>query len=453
MYLKIVFKLTLILVFSGLTGSLSAQSTRFWGSAVNGPWQGTGNQWNVVPGENDYARFGNNAYDEGAAFTVNLTQNTTNAYMRLDGSNFFTLTLNLNGFNYTAATVSTTGTSMTVVGRDSGNNNALVVTGGGTFQIESGLQVARVAGSTGHVTVTGAGTVLSTGNLATTQIGTGTGTLEILNGAVYQSLGAVRVGWNASGRGTVVVDNGTWTASGGELNIGTGASGAQGSLTVRNGGVVRNTATGTNGHINFAATSGTTATAMITGEGSELIGGGISIGGRIGNTGGTAQINVRDGAKVGGGTLRMFSEGTLSIDGGTASFTSLGLDTLAVAGNIDLVLNGESSPLIEVSQNAWLDADDLFLSLSLGDGVTYQLNDEIQLLQYGGSLAGSFSNITEGDKIALGDYEFEFSYQLSSGADTFVGLTVTAIPEPAVWMLSLAGIVLLMVIRKRGGRI
>lgn len=453
MHLKSLFYLTLVLGVSGLAGSLFGQvSTRSWANAVDGPWDGTGNQWNNVPNnDNTVARFYSNNYAPDSAFTVHLTQNVINAYMRIDGNDFFTVTLNLNGFNYTAATGAGQGNAVTMIGRDAGDNNALILTGGGTFHTASALNIARAGSSTGHLTVTGTGTILSTGSIAETRIGTGTGTLEILNGGAYNSAGAVRVGYDGSGNGTVLVDNGTWTANGGEVHFGTRASGAQGFLTVRNGGVVQNIAEGTNGHINFAGVGGSSATALVTGEGSQLTGSGITIGGRGATAAGTALMTVSDGGSLSASTLRIHSGGTLVIDGGSASFTNIGTATLSVTGNIQLVLNGESAPLISVSQNARLDATDvtgLLLGLSLGEGVSYSLNDEIQLLRYG-TLTGGFSNFEEGEVFSIGDYEFQFSYNMTSGANSFVGLTVTAVPEPGTLVLGMGVVVLLFVTRRK----
>lgn len=449
MHLKSLFYLTLILGISGLSGSLFGQSTRPWQNAVDGPWDGSGNQWNNVPNnDNTVARFFGDNYAPDSAFTVHLTQNVINAYMRIDGNNFFTVTLNLNGFNYTAASEAAQGTGVTMIGRDAGNNNALVLTGGGTFHTASALNIARVGSSTGHLTVTGAGTILSTGSIAETRIGTGTGTLEILNGGAYNSAGAVRVGFNGLGHGTVLVDNGTWTANGGEVHFGTGASGAQGFLTVRNGGVVQNIMGGTNGHINFAGVGGSSATALITGTGSQLTGSGITIGGRGDTAAGTAIMTVSDGGSISANTFRMHSGGTLVIDGGSASFTNIGTETLSVTGNIQLVLNGESAPLISVSSNARLDETSLMLDLSLGEEASYALNDEIELLRYG-TLTGGFSNFEEGEVFSIGDYEFQFSYNMTSGSNTFAGLTVTAVPEPGVLVLGMGMAVLLFVTRRK----
>jgi len=426
----------------GLFGiaTASGQSTRIWQLGTSAPFSGVGNGWNTVPVAGDVARFGRTGLDQypvNSAFTVNLVGNVTNGYIRLNQVNAFTMTLDLAGYTY-EATSNGGSTSGSVVGRDTGDTNTLILTSsaaGGAFT-SNGLYVGRIADTVGVVSVQGGNTTM---NLNTTiaQIGmAGVGTLEIKDGAKLNSTAEVQAGTGVSGQGTILIDGtgSKWTTNS-EVRISASSTSA-GFLTVTNGGVLENTATGSNGNINFATVAGSTATVLVEDGGQIIAGGSLNIGGRLTTTGGTANVTVGQGGSLQAAALRIYSGGTLLIDGGIASATNLLGSTVpaGMSGEIALTLYN-TNPLITIASTVTLDSSLSNLTLSLGTGASYAVNDEIFLIRYG-TLNGTFSNYTEGQTFQLGNYDVQFSYALSSGGNNFIGLTVlSVIPEPSTGLL------------------
>lgn len=414
----------------------SLATERSWVQPQNGPFDGVGHQWNVVPGVNDIARF--NGYVTDSAFTVTLTQNVSNQYIRVGGANPFEVTLNLAGHTYTASL------DGSVVGDEAGNtNNTLKLTGGGTFNAQD-FNIGRLANSSGKLVLAGS-THFRTLGATEVRVGNyGSGVLEITDGAQYTSEQNVRVGRRATGEGTVLVTgkNSQWNAAK-EIFIGSSDAGAKGTLTIEAGGKVTTTGVGTNGAIAFAQVAGTKATGLITGTGSELSSGGtLAIGGSRSGAGGQAEITVADrGVLKVGSTLLIYSGGTLKLDGGTATARDIGSDTNAIAGTIALNLqtSSTSTSFLSASRDLFLDASTAKLTLTLADGVSFAEGDVIHLIDYKGTLTGTFSNYSEGQLVSLGDTQFSFSYAMGVDGNRFVGLA--AIPEPgSVGLLLMGGV-------------
>ena len=392
-------------------------SDRLWTNAVSGPFSGTGNQWNTVPGTGDTANFNVGGTD----FTVTLVGHVTNQYMRINGSSAFTLTLDLAGYNYTTTQGGGGAGDTTSIARSGGDNNTLNIQGGGKFT-SYGFIISANATATGKVAVSGTGTELSV-NSSDTVVGyAGTGTLEIKNKAKFTSDSVVALGRAASSVGTLLINDATWTANN-EARIGYNNTNSTGHLIVTNGGKVSFTGTsGSTGYLSFGDTG--TATGLITGAGSEISTKSIiAIGGRGNTVGGSADVTVEDGGKlITTNALNIFSNGSLSVEDALVSAGTLGNSSASVAGEISLTLSG-LDPLMEISGNVYLDGSAATLDLSLQTGASYSANDVIRLIEYGGTLSGTFSNYTEGQIFKLDDYDFQFGYALTNGSDTFIGLT------------------------------
>lgn len=398
----------------------SHAATRQWGTAQSGPFDGAGNQWNVLPGSGDIARF--SGYADSSAFTVTLTQDVINQYIRLDGAGSFAVTLDLAGHTYTA---STTGS---VVGRDGGDRNTLIVKGGGTFTAID-FTVGNAATSSGTLAISN-GSNLQTSD--ETVIGnSGTGLLKIIDGGSYTSTGIVRVGKRDGGSGSVTISgSGSQWSAAKEVFFGS-ASGANGSLTIEMGAKMATTTPGTDGSINFAQAAGSTVNALVTGEGSELSSSsGINIGGARSGPGGEAHVTVADQAILKAvSALNIDATGTLTLAGGTATARDIGTSDRQVKGAITLEVGNPSSlASLRASRDIFLDATSAKLILTLPDGATFADGDLIRLIDYKGTLTGTFSNYSEGQILALGDYQFAFSYVMGGDSDHFIGLR--AIPEP-----------------------
>lgn len=422
--------LLVCLLLSGALAQTSIAATRNWTSPADGPFDGSGHLWNTVPGANDVARFAD--YAAGSAFTVRLTQNTSNQYIRLDGNGPFEVTLDLNGFTYQTTG---DGSNDNVIGRNSQNQNALVVTGGGTFSAQ-GLVVGSAAQSNARLTLKGHTTLTTASE---TLIGnSGSGRLEILEGSVYESATTVRVARRDSAVGSVLVSGGGQWKAAGEIFF-AGAAGARSDLTIESGGQLATTSQGTNGAINLGQVAETTTTVLVTGEGSRLSSSGaLNLGGSRSGAGGTTTLTVSDEGTVSATTtLMLYSKATLTIEEGKVTTRDFGTATEGVSGTINLTLGSSAEPaLLSASRDVFLASGTL--NLLLGEGIDYNLDDVIRLIGYSGTLSGTFSNLEEGQLLSLGDRQFIFSYAMGAPGASFIGLTV--IPEPRAAVMALVGL-------------
>ncbi len=421
------------LSLAGMLATTSA-STRVWQNAVDGNFSDV-TKWNALPGTGDVAAFtGNPAYPASSSFTVTLTAYVTNQWMRVDGDGPFAMTLNLAGRNYTA-TDFTSITDSTVVARGGNDNNTLRIEGGGVFS-SNGFNIATNATAVGGVTVTGVGTELSVATNDLNIGSSGSGTLNLTNKGKLTTSSIARIGRGNGSVGAVNISDATWAASH-EVQFGSFNAGSSGSLTVNSGGKVSLTTAGQNGWLSFGALG--SASAVISGVGSEVSAASIvAIGGRGNSVGGNADVAVENGGKLSTtGVLQLFSTGSLSVEDALVSAASLGTVSTLAAGELSLTLSG-TGPLVDLSGDVYLDGGASVLALSLQTGASYALNDVIHLIDYGGSLTGTFSNFTEGELFDLGDYQFQFSYEMGTGGDHFIGLTVVPEPSTGVFLLGAA---------------
>ncbi len=435
--------------------SAVAQSTRRWGSAIDGPFSGAGNQWNVVPGVSDVARFSN--YDANAAFTVTFGGNVTNSYFRVDAdgdfaSNPFTVTLDLAGYTYTLGSA----TDPNVIARNADNNASVHLTGHGTVNAIH-TTIGNLATSTGKLTLSGSTKLITSGS---TQIGAyGSGTLEITDASRVESSTLTYVGRRENSTGNVLITgaDSTWSTTRSIL-FGFGANSTS-SLKIENGGRLENTSTGSNGSIDFGTAAGSNILVDIKGVGSTLsTGGSLYVGGgRTTGAAGQAQITLEEGGALSvSAALYLYKQGTLTVKDTQSRITvrNLGLveggDAPVIAaatGTISLTLgaSGEAA-FIRASQGVYLDSAESILTLTLGEGVDYEANDIVRLISYG-TLSGTFSNYTQGQLVTLGTQQFLFSYTMGGASDQFIGLT--AVPEPSTAMLGLFGLVGAAMLHKR----
>ncbi len=414
----------------------SAAEAKNWGAAESGTFDGLDNQWNGVPGSTDSAIF--SGYTAPLSqFTVTLTKDVVNLYIRLDGANPFDLTLDLAGYNYTAS-----GSDGAIAHSANMNGNKLIVKGGGAFNVGT-FVVGRGTNSSGTLVLQGESTMETSGDL---WVGSsGTGVFEITGGSKFNSLGQVRVGRMTAVSGKVLVSGiGSELTGAKEIFFASNQSGAAAELTVEGGGKVATTGSGTDGTIFFAATAGSTATVLITGENSRVFSsaGGMAIGGTRTDARGTAEVTVSDqGTLEAATTLFLYATSSLTVDGGTVLAKSFGTSTNGVGGEIILTLAGsaKTTASVRISQDLFLDASTSKLTLTLANGVAFTEEDVIHLIDYKGALTGTFSNYSEGQIVTLGDTQFSFSYTMGVEGNRFIGLA--AIPEPgSVGLLLMGGV-------------
>ena len=237
-----------------------------------------------------------------------------------------------NQYGYIGREFESTGeATVTDSGSQWNNSNDLYVgdSGSGTLNVESGGVVANIngyiagsllsaAGSTGVATVTGLGSQWN--NSAWLYVGfRGTGTLYVTDGGAVSNVAMGQLGIVAGSTGTAKV-NGAGSQWNSGMNLYVGLAGS-GTLNVMAGGVVTNRG----GSIGYGSSS--TGTAMVTGSGSQWNNSGsLSVGGSRSRSGGDGTLNLYDSGLVTvADTTKLWSTGTISLDGGTLDTGTLDL--------------------------------------------------------------------------------------------------------------------------------
>ena len=251
-----------------------------------------------------------------------------------------TVTISGNGSSWATS-------ASTIIG--SGGDGTLTISAGGSVTTAGVATLGSSSTGFGTVTVTGAGSQWTTAT--SLNIGSsGLGVLSVSGGGHLVAGGQSTLGVSGEGRATVTGTGSLWTVAT-ALTLGSVGSG---DLTVSAGGEV----TAASLSLGFGASA--TGTATITGAGSKLTTGAVTIA-----TSGTGTLNATSGAEVYIGTSLTVSDpaggaiGTLNLDGGSlyvaGSFTNNSVfnftdGLLRVVGNFqpratvgDLYINGADS--------------------------------------------------------------------------------------------------------------
>jgi T5SS/PEP-CTERM-associated repeat protein len=197
-------------------------------------------------------------------------------------------------------------------GSASGSVGSLTVSGSGSSLNTSTVVLGYSSGSTGAATVTGTGAAWSNSQQIIVGV-SGSGALNIVGGTVTAS--NVYVGSLSGGFGAVTL-SGSGSALAGLNNLFVGNLGT-GSLSISNGATVYST-TGSLGLM-----SGSSGTVTVSGAGSAWNNSGnLYVGGTHGGSGGTGSLAVNNSATLTvGGTLKLWQQGTLTLDTGGAITT------------------------------------------------------------------------------------------------------------------------------------
>ncbi len=253
--------------------------------------------------------------------------------------------------------------SATITGADSTWNLNFLTVGGdgiGTLAVSNGgtviSSVGYVGGSaTGSAMITGTG---SNWSLADAMVGyAGAGTLTVSDGGrVSSERSSVGVQLGSTGSATITGTASNWSLGSGQLIVGDLGNGT---LTVSGGGTV------TSGTADLGSSSGSTGSVTISGAGSTWTNSGnFYAGGYEISSGGSGLVTVNSSGSLNvGGTLKIWNQGTLSLDTGgaitaqsfdrsaTGSTVNFNGGTLTVSGGTYTQANGTDS----VANILWID--------------------------------------------------------------------------------------------------
>ncbi len=224
----------------------------------------------------------------------------------------------------------------------------------------------------------------------------GDGSLLRVSGAdsLWSHQGAITLG---TAEGSLVVENGGRVDShGNNLSSGIAGTGGDATLIVRNGGRIDT------GVIELSRAGGSATVATISGAGTIVNSTGLFVGGSATAEGGTASLNVSDGAVVNvAGTLRARNLGTINIDGGSVTTQNL---TRSTTGTLNFT-DGELNVLGFFSNNGG--------NITLAGNA---IDDNPRLTLTGAASTAGTTNLNVGTTNRQGELTVESGAQLLTGA-------------------------------------
>lgn len=353
------------------------------------------------------------------------------------------------------ATVDGTGSTWTNNGElfvgNRGSSATLSITNGGKVSDTSGYISFGSASAT--VTVDGVGsTWTSSGDLYVGGSNTGpggTGILRIQNGGTVKatattvwSSGTLEIGLSPTLNGTLTFKGGTLRTLANTTFARNASLGTSGVIVDSNGfnSTLSGTITGT-GTFTKINTGTITLSGANTYTGGTTVGGGaLLVNNTTGSGTGTAAVQVNSGTLGGTGTIA----GAVTIGDATGAdaFISPGTSVGKLTIQSALTLNSDATYKFELNSSTVL-ADKIVASGATLSGATFSFTDLGSAhLTLGttfvvidntsnSAISGSFSNLADNSTFTNSGNTYLVSYEGGTGND----LTITVVPEPAIWQL------------------
>lgn len=413
-----------------------------------------------------------------AVFDRGTINGTARLFLGNDGGGHFTISngalLDLDGrfdlgFNPSGnGTLVVTGQGTQAIVGGGGSNTigrrgdgALEVLDGAVMTINDNLQIgarnvdATVLVDDAELNIT---RDLSIGRDGSSAANPGTGRVEIRNGGVVNvglelELG-VEGSENRAAEGFLLITGaGSRMEVERDMTVGDGGGPTYfGRIEIEDGGLLETGAFGNNRDA-WIGLNGGIGEVIITGAGSEWVHDSNQVHFGEGTSSGLLRVENGGAATFTGSTefTRFYADSRLEIASGTLATTdleflpdsifSVTLDSSdQAAARIVLREGSRSSGLLDIGA-------DVEFELTLASGFTANLGDVFVLIDYEDWNFGEFANLTQGQIIAAGVYEFQIDYEYDEFGffnGTEVALITVAIPEPN---LALLGIVLLGAMR------
>ncbi|HVT27951.1 MAG TPA: dockerin type I domain-containing protein [Lacipirellulaceae bacterium] len=298
-------------------------------------------------------------------------------------------------------------------------HGVLTVTNAAQISSSSG-QIGAEIGSVGAVTIDGIGSSWNTTSLFEVG-GKGSGALTVENGGTMTSAaGPISIGSLSGSTGNVTVTDpdSQWNVTGALLSIG---NDGDGTLTVENGGSVSSI------RCQIGADIGATGSVTVTGAGSIWFNSlDVQVGGSLSSPGGSASMTITDSGLVEvANTLKVWSPGTIVLDGGTLRVGQLDVEggefnwkagTLNItrAGGLTIGAAGALGSEVLLNHNQHLQVD---FGLSVQSGST--------LFAASGIEAGSIT-VSTGGQMFLGGASQDFGAGLTNQGDLVFTEATTA---------------------------
>ncbi len=441
--------------------AVSANSTSWQTGITEGFFNIPGNWTNGVPDSTFTATFGI-TQDTEISFTQNHSVGTLNWWSgtgsALSEDQTLTLTLDLADNTFTAINIPSLswrapvaeGTTRRVLMKGEkdieGVNLGIFENTGNSF-----IYVGHGSSASGNfeVVVDSGATFRTTAHLALQWDSSDTtpaaALFEVRQGGVLEVLNNRRIQIaNSSGNDAeLLVSGGRASNQNDEVRVAIGSN-STGVIRVTHGGTFQS-----GNDILLGYGSNSTGTLSVSGSGSTATASSLMVGGRSSSGVGMGVAEFLDGGHGDFNSLYVYHtvHGPESITFGTVTFDG---GTMSVLNNaVFEALSVLNITVTNVAQGAVLSADnltidDVILNLSAGNTFSANLDDTIILLEYTGTLLGTFDSLPEGSIVSFGEYLAEISYLMEGG--TAIGLTV--VPEPAT-AAALLGMLTLAVVALR----
>jgi T5SS/PEP-CTERM-associated repeat protein len=300
---------------------------------------------------------------------------------------------------------------------DTGSNTLVGVAGNGDVTVDDGgsfkpnsLTLGANGDSFGTVTVRDAGSAMTTGTLTVGD--SGTGVLVVDTGGRVTAMNITTAG-NISGSGSIRVTGPGSRFTAPDLTVGNQSSG---DLIAENGGIITIASTGT---LNVGSTSAGHGDLTVTGPGSTLSAGTITLGQATAIPGGSATLRVSNGGAVNAANKSFFTQnGVVTIDGGGLVNVTGGLTLQSQTDIFDGAIDVGTGGTLDIFGRVSLHSTAARLS-----GGTIVLNSTFSRLTGGGRIYGVLTT-QSGSEISVGAGEQLLVFPLNGAANIGGRLTL-----------------------------
>lgn len=366
--------------------------------------------------------------------------------LSLSGNNSYSGVTTVNGGTLSIGSIANGG-SASSIGQSSSSAANLVLDGGSlqyTGAGQSSNRLFSIGTNNGTIDSSGGGAVNFT-NTGTMGFNgqTGARTLTLSGSNTGSNTLSASIGNNGGATALVKSGSGAWILNGSNTYTGSTTVGG-GTLIIGGAGAISSSTSisvANSAALDVSAVpSGYTIGSGQTMTNNGTVNGALKVSGLLGGTGVSGAVTVNGGGKLvvnsatlTTGNLSVLSAGELALTIDTSAVTAGKVTT----GNFSLDLGNASN----------LTITDIGGNLSMADGTTFTIVDYAGSVWNGGLFTFNGNVVADDGLIASGTNTFQVSYNGLDGLTP--SLTLSVVPEPAPWAMVLAGLGLLVGLRRR----